>query len=113
MMETDEQAIVNTEHLKLLSWGYLVEGGLTLFYSAMQAFAFTIFAAAALGGSLMAEDRAADFFPFVAFFAAFAAVMVLLWAGLAGLKLYVARCIRQRRRRVLCLVVLSIASRLQ
>jgi hypothetical protein len=106
--EREERTIVDTEHLKLLSLAFLVDGCFTLAYSVLPGLVIVLFAAATLGGWLGSKTRADGFFPFwIA--TTFVAIAFVLSALLGGLKIYAGFCIRKRRRRILCLVVAAVS----
>ncbi len=113
MSEADfRQGVVDDEQLRLLSYGYVFSGVMTglfsllgLFYAGMGLVMNRVFAAAAQNGTH------ADKIPPEALgtiFGLFGLVFFLIAITLAALKLWTARCIRQRRSRMLCMVVAGI-----
>lgn len=113
MIEAESrQNFVDDEHLRLLSYGYVFSGVMTglfsllgLFYAGMGLVMNRIFAAAAQNGTH------ADKMPPEALgtiLGLFGLVFFMAAIALTALKLWTARCIRQRRSRVLCMVVAGI-----
>lgn len=111
MTNANERAILDAEHLKLLSWAYAVSGSFSLLYSVMPAlmsFGFGAIAVVAAFSSESQPAREGAFLPF-ALFAAFGMVGFVLSAGFGSLKLYAGLCIHRRRRRALCLVIAALS----
>ncbi len=106
------QAVANDEHLRLLSWGYVLSGIMTglfsligLLYAGMGLIMSQVFEAAAKSG------KHADQIPPEALgtlFGIFGAVFFLVAISLALAKLWTARCIKRRQSRIFCLVVAAI-----
>jgi hypothetical protein len=107
------QTIVDDEHLKLLSWGYVFSGVMTalfsllgLFYAGMGLLMSTVLAAAAKSGS-HAESMPPE--SLGAIFGIFGLIIFLFAISLAIAKFVAASCIRRRKSRTLCLVVAGVS----
>ena len=103
------QTIVDDEHLRLLSYGYLFSGVMTalfsllgLLYAGMGLVMSTIFAAAAKSGT---QTDAMPPESLGALFSIFGLVFFLFTISLAIAKFVAASCIKRRKSRTLCLVV--------
>lgn len=107
------QSIIDDEHLKLLSWGYLFSGVMTalfsllgLLYAVMGLVMSTFLAAAAKSGS---QSEAMPPESIGTFLGIFGLVFFLVAIGLAIAKFVAASCIRRRKLRTLCLVVAGVS----
>ena len=110
--EESGQNILDDEHLRLLSYGYVFSGVMTglfsllgLFYAGMGLVMSRVVSTVAQNGSH------ADQVPpeaLVNIFILFGFVFFLAAITLAALKLWTSRCIRQRRSRMLCMVVAGV-----
>ena len=103
------QTIVDDEHLKLLSWGYLFSGVMTalfsllgLLYALMGLFMSTMLSAAAKAG-----ERTDAMTPesIGAFLGIFGLIFFLFSISVAIAKFVAASCIKRRKSRTLCLIV--------
>lgn len=106
------QSIVDEEHLRLLSLGYLISAGVTAFFSLfglMYMFFGVVmgaaFASAAEAGTQMEGPPAMMGW----FFALFGGLFFLFGAGLAVAKFLTSRYLKQRRSPVFCQVVAAIS----
>lgn len=106
------QNILDDEHLRLLSYGYVFSGVMTglfsllgLLYAGMGLVMSRVVSTVAQNG-----EHADQVPPEVVFnmFILFGFVFFLAAITLAGLKLWTARCIKQRRSRMLCMVVAGV-----
>lgn len=109
MLELDRQAIVDEEHLKLLSLGYMISAGVSAFfslfalmYAGMGLFIGTAMTTFPNSGSPTDQPPPA-FVGWLLGGVGFALFVVI--AGFGALKLLIAFRIRQRRSRTLCLVI--------
>jgi ABC-type transport system involved in multi-copper enzyme maturation permease subunit len=109
--ETLRQAIIDEEHLKLLSIGYLVSAGVAalfslfgLLYVIMGVTMGIIFSEAAKKAN---ESSPPAFIGWV--FGIVGIVIFLLLIAMALLKFQTARCIKRRRSRAFCMVVGAIS----
>jgi hypothetical protein len=109
--ETDRQAILDNEHLKLLSWGYLVMGGFTFLISLMS----VIYVAMGAGILMMAKVPGQATKPggpppeIVGWFLMTFGVAFFVAMAVGGsLKLYAAHCIRKRKSRLFCQVIAAL-----
>jgi hypothetical protein len=106
--EIDRQAILDEEHLKLLSWGYMVSGGMALLFS-LFALIYVVMGVLFIfvGQAADATSKAGNAPPAVVGWAIGGIGLVLfLFMVLVGvLKFYTARCLRRRNSRIFCLVI--------
>ena len=109
MTEEERQAIIDYEHLRVLSICYLVSAGMNaffslfgLFYAAMGLF----FTAAAFQGPSQPNNPPPELFGL--FFGVFGLAIFLIMVGIAVLKVLVAVRLKQRRSRTLCMVVAAV-----
>lgn len=104
------QAIIDEEHLKLLSLGYLISAGISAFFSLfglMYVFMGAMFGAIA---RMPASQNNQPPPPFVGWLlAGFGAAFVVVFLVLALLKFKVARSIKRRQSRTFCLVIAAIS----
>jgi fatty acid desaturase len=108
----DRQSIIDEEHLKLLSLGYMISAGIAAFFSVFGLFyilmgivfgvAFSHLPAAA--GK--AGEQPPAFFGW--FFAVIGFVIFLLAIGMALARFWTARCIKQRKSRTFCMVIAAL-----
>jgi hypothetical protein len=110
--EVSRQAVIDNEHLKLLSIGYMVSAAISaffsvigLFYMAMGAFMGTMIARMPNNASRNGQPPPA-FFGWL--FGSIGLVIFLLMIGIGLLKLRAAFCIRERKGRTFCMVVAAI-----
>lgn len=106
------QSIIDEEHLKLLSLGYMVSAAMTAFTSVLGL--WFIF----MGAILTASGSAAGKFPskngqpppaFIGWILGGVGLIIFLFLlAFAALKLKAAFCIRQRKSRTFCMVVAAI-----
>ena len=107
------QAILDENHLKLLSIGYVVSGamsGLFAFFGLIYVFAGLMFSsmfAAAAKASPKPQELPPPEMGWI--FVFFGAAFFLVLASLAAAKFVAARYIRQRKGRTFCLVVAGIS----
>jgi hypothetical protein len=110
MSESDRQSILDTEHLRLLRIGYLIQGGMTLFmclFGLLYVFV-GIFAFSSLPkGPTPQAAQQAQFVGYV--FAWIGGLFTLGGAVVATLKFLTARALGRRRARTLCLVTAALA----
>ena len=109
--ETLRQAIIDVEHLKILSLGYLVSAGMAALFSLfglLYAFMGVIIGAATTEAARKANQSPPPVFVGWVFGIIGLVIFVLL-IGMAILKLWTAQCIKRRRSRVFCMVVAAIS----
>jgi hypothetical protein len=108
--ETDRQSEVDSEQLKLLSWGYIISGSIAacfsvigLFYACMGIFMGVVFSQAPIGraGKVLSAFAAS-------LFAGVGTALFLLTIAAAIARFWTAHCIRQRRSRTFCMIVAAI-----
>jgi Na+/H+ antiporter NhaC len=111
MSEEDiRQSIIDEEHLKLLSLGYMVSAGVTAFYSLfalmymfMGILMTTVFTHAAANAS----EEPPAFIGLI--FAGIGLAIFIFMIALAAAKFLVARYIKRRKSRMFCMVVAGIS----
>jgi hypothetical protein len=113
-----QQAVLDDEHLRLLTIGFYVSAAVTaffsligLFYAAMGFFIGTVASNSARNvaeGSQGAENAAAPAF-IGALFGIIGLVIFVVALAFAGAKVYAAVCLKRRRGRTFCLVVAAIS----
>jgi hypothetical protein len=104
---SNEQRILDVEHLRLLRIGYFVSAGVTGFYAL---FGLVYMGMGAAVGSLIGdlpvkpgEGAPPEFIGWI--FAAVGGAFTLCGGVFGGAKLYVARCLRERKAHGLCIAV--------
>jgi hypothetical protein len=105
--QTEIQAIVDGEHLRLIRIGYLVSAGLAAIFSCFG----ILYALMGLMVGSMARGASRDGPPIELawFFALFGFLFVAMGLGLAAARAYAARCVRERRARIYCIVIAIIS----
>jgi hypothetical protein len=109
--EIDRQSIVDEEHLKLLSLGYMISAGFAAFFSffgllylvmgVMMSIAFSHTTPSAKTG-----EPPPAFIGWI--FAGIGLVFFVLAAGVALARFWAARCIKQRKSRTYCMVIAAL-----
>ena len=109
MDATARQSILDAEHVRLLALGYCLSAATTAFWSLMG----LMYAAMGLAIEPMMANSVSTGPPPPTglgwFFAAFGGAMFLVMGGFAAIKLYAARCLWRRQRRVACFVVAAVS----
>jgi hypothetical protein len=102
------QAILDQEHLRLLSIGYLVSAGVNAFSSL---FGLMYAAMGLLFGAAIAQSNEPAPPEFIGwFFGAFGFALFLIMVTLAVLKAMVWDCLRKRRSRTFCMVIAGVSA---
>lgn len=109
--EIDRQSIIDDEHLKLLSLGYMISAGITAFFACfglLYLFIGIVMSVAlshgtATGGS---GEPPPAFIGWI--FAGIGLVFFLIGGGIAFARFWTARCIKQRKSRTFCMVIAAI-----
>jgi hypothetical protein len=109
--EISRQAIIDEEHLKLLSLGYMVSAGIAAFFALfgiMYVFIgiVTSIAIAHVPISSKAGEPPPAFIGWI--FAGMGLVFLLIGSGLAFARFWAARCVKQRKSRTYCMVIAAI-----
>lgn len=108
----DSRPIIRKEHLRLLSIGYYIYGGLTILYvSIALLYLAGLILIAAIPDSAWTTNRAASAPPRFLFvmFAGFVGCFILVGWAVGGLTLFAGRCIRDRERLILILVMAGLS----
>jgi uncharacterized BrkB/YihY/UPF0761 family membrane protein len=109
--ETFRQAIVDEEHLKLLSIGYLISAGVAALFSLLGL--LYVFMGVMMTTTFTEASKKANQSPPPAFigwiFGIIGFVIFLLLIAVALLKFRAARCINRRQSRAFCMVVAAIS----
>lgn len=110
--EAARQAIVDEEHLKLLSLGYFVSGGVSALFSlfGLLYVLMAIFMDFAVSHAPQAADKARELPPalFGWMLGGFGALFFLAFISMALARFWVGLSIRRRKSRTFCLVVAGI-----
>jgi hypothetical protein len=111
--DVTRQSILDEEHLKLLSLGYVVSAGIHAFFSLfglMYVFMGAMFSAiiAHIPESAGKTNQAAPPAFVGWFFVGFGAALVVLFLGVAAAQFYVSLCLKRRKSRTFCMVVAGI-----
>jgi hypothetical protein len=111
--ENDRQAILDEEHLKLLSWGYMISGGFTALFSLFGL--FYVFMGAVMGLAFATAGTSSakgDELPpalFGLIFGGIGLAIFMLLVTVAILKFVTARNIRRRQSKIFCLVIAGLS----
>jgi hypothetical protein len=101
-----EASAQELEHLRMLSIFHYVVGGITALFSLFPVIHLVI-GLAMVTGRMEGADPEARLFGWV--FVVFAGVFIACGMTLAGFIVYAGRCLRQRRRHMLCMVVAALS----
>jgi len=109
--EIDRQAIVDEEHIKLLSLGYMISAGVAAFFSVLGLFYILMGIVMSIAIS-HAPPSAKTGEPPPAFigwiFAGVGLLIFLLATGVAIARFWAGRCIKRRKSRTFCMVIAAI-----
>jgi hypothetical protein len=111
--ETDRQSILDEEHLKLLSLGYMVSGGFAALFSLFGLLYVVMGIVMAVSFSQMpqagakAADQPPEFLGWI--FAGVGLVLFLGMIAIAAAKFWVAACIKRRKSRTFCMVIAGLS----
>ncbi|MBN9690444.1 MAG: hypothetical protein J0M24_09395 [Verrucomicrobia bacterium] len=105
----DRQAVIDDEHLKLLSLGYLVSGGFTavfslfgLFYAGMGLFMLAV--------TMTQKSSSAPPVAVALLFGTMGLLFLAIFIVVTLCKFRVASCLKQRRGRTFCLIVAGLTA---
>jgi len=109
--EIDRQSIIDDEHLKLLSLGYMISAGFAAFFSCfgllyllmgvVMSVVFSHVPASAKTG-----EPPPAFIGWI--FAGIGLVVLLIGSGVAIARFWAARCVKQRKSRTYCMVIAAL-----
>lgn len=108
---TDHQSIVDEEHLKLLSLGYIISAGVAAFFSLFSLFYIFmgIIMSIALSHAPVSAKTGQPPPAFVGWIlAGFGVLLLLFSAGMAFARFWAARCVKRRKSRTFCMVIAAI-----
>ena len=108
----DSRPIISKEHLRLLSIAYYIYGAITILYvSIALLYLAGLILIAAMPDSAWTTNRAASAPPRFLFatFAGFVGCFIMVGWAVGGLTLFAGRCIRDRKRLILILVMAGIS----
>ena len=112
LSDAQRQAILDEEHLKLLSIGYMISAGVSVLFSLfglMYVFMGLVLRGVFAGAAEAAKGPGQAPPPeMMWFFVLFGLAIFLVMITLAALKARVAWCLKKRRSRVFCLVVAGV-----
>jgi hypothetical protein len=94
------------DHLRMLSIFHYIVGGITALFSLFPLIHLAI-GLAMVTGKLEGTDQDARMFGWI--FVIFAALFIAFGLTLAGFIVYAGRCLQQRRRHLLCMVVAALS----
>ena len=106
MISAEQQSLQDVEHLRLLRIGFLVWGGLSVLFALFPLIHVTLGTALLAGG--LAGEGEGDPALVGVMFILIGGFLSLLFAVIAALELYAARCLRERRRRTFCIVAAGV-----
>ena len=109
--EIDRQSIIDEEHLKLLSLGYMISAGVAAFFSVFGLFYILIgiVMSIALSHAPASAKTGAPPPAFVGWiFAGVGLVIFLLAMGVAVARFWAGRCIKRRKSRTFCMVIAAL-----
>jgi uncharacterized membrane protein YoaK (UPF0700 family) len=104
------QSVIDEEHLKLLSLGYMISAGISAAFALFGLIYVFMGAMFGLIARMPASQQGEPPPPFVGWFlTAFGVAFFIVFVALALLKYKVATSIKQRRSRTFCLVIAAIS----
>ena len=106
--EIDRQSIIDGEHLRLLSLGYMISAGVAAFIACFGFLYLLIGIAMSIAFSHAPVSAKTGELPpaFIGWiFACFGLLFVLLGGGVAFARFWAARCVKQRKSRTYCMVI--------
>jgi len=111
--EVDRQSIIDEEHLKLLSLGYMISAGFAAFFACFGLlYVFIgIIMSVAFSHAPATTGKPGQLPPaFVGWiFVGIGVVLFILAIGVAIAKFWAGRCVKQRRSRVYCMVIAGLS----
>jgi Na+/H+ antiporter NhaC len=108
--EIDRQSILDEEHLKLLSLGYMISAGVAAFFSLFGLLYLVIGIVTTFAMAHVPTTRNGE--PPPAFigliFAGVGLIFLLLGMGMAFARFWASRCIHRRKSRTFCLIIAAL-----
>lgn len=105
-MTVSEAPAQELEHLRMLSIFHYIVGGMTALFSLFPVIHLVI-GLAMVTGRMEGDDPEARMFGWL--FVAFAGIFIACGMTFAGFIVYAGRCLQQRRRYMLCMVVAALS----
>jgi hypothetical protein len=108
--EDIRQSIIDEEHLKLLSMGYMVSAGVTAFFSfigLIYVFIGIMMTKVFPQAAANASEQPPEFIGWI--FAGIGLAIFIFMIALAAVKFWAALCIKRRKSRIFCLIVAGIS----
>ena len=109
--EIDRQSVVDEEHLKLLSLGFMVSAGIGAFFGLFGLIYvfFGMVISVALAHAPMSAKTGGPPPAFIGWiFAGMGLLFLLIGGAVALARFWAARCVKQRRSRTYCMVIAAI-----
>jgi len=110
--ELDRQSLVDEEHLKLVSLGFMISAGIGAFFASIGMLYMLIGIAMSVALSHVPVSPRNPVPPpaFIGWiFGAMGLVFLLLGAAVALLRFWAARCVKQRKSRTYCMVIAALS----
>ena len=108
--EIDRQAIIDEEHLKLVSLGFMISAGIAAFFASFGL--IYVFIGIVMSIALAHTPASANGGPPPAFvgwiFGGIGLAFLLIGAGVAFARFWASRCVKQRKSRTFCMVIAAI-----
>ena len=109
--EIDRQSIIDEEHLRLLSLGYMISAGIGAFFALFGLLYLLIGIVMSIALSHVADTAKVGQPPpaFIGWmFAGLGLVFLLLGGGIGFARFWAGRCVKQRKSRTYCMVIAAI-----
>jgi hypothetical protein len=108
--EIDRQSILDEEHLKLVSLGYMISAGVAVFFAVAGLFYILMGIVMSVAFTHLPADKAGNQPPAIIgwIFAGIGVVFFLKASGVAIPRFWAGRCVKQRKSRTFCMVIAAI-----